>query len=105
REHFPIDQIVEEMVPLFSNSVSEEFLQKLEDHFQLAEICAFAGFPLIVEGNVVGVLTAYCPGIISEAVFKDLAPLTDTMAQYIQGKRGEEKLHEQEQQYRSIFEA
>ncbi|MFI4875352.1 MAG: PAS domain-containing protein, partial [Blastopirellula sp. JB062] len=53
---------------------------------------AFAGYPLTVEGRVIGVLATFARHELSEATLRDLAPLADAIAQYVVRKRGEQIL-------------
>ncbi len=72
---------------------------------QATGMVAFAGYPLMVDGRVVGVLALFARHTLSEAVLNDLAPLADSIAQYLDRKHAEAKLRQQEEQYRSIFDA
>ena len=65
---------------------------------------AFAGYPLAVEGRVVGVLAVFSRHAFSESVLADLAPLADAIAQCIERKRGEEALRESEGRHRFLAE-
>lgn len=57
---------------------------------------AFAGYPLLVEGRVLGVLAVFARHAFSEAVLGDLSPISDAIAQHIERKRGEAALHASE---------
>jgi GAF domain-containing protein len=63
---------------------------------------AFAGYPLAVEGRVVGVLALFARHALSETVLADLAPLADAVAQCIERKRGEQALRESEGRHRFL---
>ena len=58
-------------------------------------IVAFAGYPLIVEGRLVGVLATFAREPLGENAFKTLASVADTMAQGIERKRVERQLRHQ----------
>ena len=102
-DRLPVQKIVDEGVPFSSNDVCTDL--KIVDENDCRPVRAFAGYPLIIEGHSMGVIGVFTSGVISPATLKDLAPLADTIAQYIQRKRGEDTLQEREQQYRGIFEA
>ncbi|PQO46916.1 PAS domain S-box protein [Blastopirellula marina] len=53
---------------------------------------AFAGYPLTVEGRVLGVLATFSRQELSDAILSDLAPLADSIAQYVVRKRSEQIL-------------
>ncbi|UUO07247.1 PAS domain S-box protein [Blastopirellula sp. J2-11] len=53
---------------------------------------AFAGYPLTIEGRVIGVLATFARHELSDAILSDLAPLADAIAQYVVRKRGEQIL-------------
>ena len=66
---------------------------------------AFAGYPLVVDDRVLGVLAMFSRQSLSNPVLDDLAPLADQVAQYIDRKRAEERLRESELRYRLIGQA
>ena len=53
---------------------------------------AFAGYPIIAEGRVLGVLALFSRHHLSETVLNDLAPLADGIAAAIERRRAEEQL-------------
>jgi PAS domain S-box-containing protein len=67
-------------------------------------LVAFAGYPLAIEGHVVGVLAMFSRSQLSKAVQQDLVPLSDGIAQFIERKRTEENLRENEQRFRTLVE-
>ena len=66
---------------------------------------AFAGYPLIVEKRVVGVLAMFSRQPFPETVLHELKPLGDGIAQYIDRKEGEEALRESEERSRLLLES
>ena len=58
---------------------------------------AFAGYPLLVENRLVGVMAIFWKHTVSEAVLADLAPIADGVAQCIERKSAEDTLHRREQ--------
>ncbi len=66
---------------------------------------AFAGYPLIVDDRMVGVMALFSQRLLSEAVLSDLAPLAESIAQYIDRRRNEAALRESELRYRLVGQA
>ncbi len=65
----------------------------------------FAGYPLLVEGRVVGVMALFSRHHFSDVIFADLAPLADAVAQCIERKRIEESLRTGEARFRQLAES
>jgi PAS domain S-box-containing protein len=57
---------------------------------------AFAGYPLLVEDRLVGVVALFARHTLSESILDTLASIADTIAQGIERKRAEEKVHRSE---------
>ena len=104
-DYFPIAQIAGQMQMSSSQSVLTEYLSQFAPETLNPAVTSFVGYPLIVDGKAVGVLAVFCEQDIPDLTQKDLAPLANTIAQFIERKQGEIKLQEQGEQYRSIFEA
>ncbi len=66
---------------------------------------AFAGYPLLVEDRVVGVVAMFARRPLTDAILSDLAPLTDQIAQHVHRKRAEAALRESELRYRLVGQA
>ncbi len=66
---------------------------------------AFAGYPLLVDNRVVGVLAIFWRQAVSEAVLGDLAPIADSLAQCIERKVVEVGLQRREQTARFLAQA
>ncbi len=64
---------------------------------------AFAGYPLIVESRVVGVLALFSRQALAESVLIELKPLGDGIALYIDRKESEEALRETEERSRLLL--
>jgi PAS domain S-box-containing protein len=64
---------------------------------------AFAGYPLIVESRVVGVLALFSREPLAETVLIELKPLGDGIALYIDRKESEEALRETEERSRLLL--
>ncbi|MGH3848972.1 MAG: PAS domain S-box protein, partial [Pseudonocardiaceae bacterium] len=60
---------------------------------------AFAGYPLLVEEQVYGVLALFARAPLHDGILKDLHPIADGIAQFINRKQVEESLRLSEQRY------
>ncbi|HEY9711001.1 MAG TPA: ATP-binding protein, partial [Oculatellaceae cyanobacterium] len=67
------------------------------------EIIAFVGYPLVVENQLVGVLTTFSHQPITENTFKALASVADEIALGIERKQVEQALFRERQQLREII--
>jgi PAS domain S-box-containing protein len=67
-------------------------------------LVSFAGYPLAVEGRVVGVMALFARHSLSEATLNTLAAVADAIAQGIERKRSEAAIQASEHQFRAIVE-
>lgn len=63
---------------------------------------AFAGYPMLLEGGVLGVMALFARRAFSDTAFNELAPIADTIAQWIKRRRAEAALRDSEEQLRSF---
>ena len=68
-------------------------------------LVAFAGYPLIVQDRVVGVMAMYARHPLSPFVIKSLAPVADGLAVGIERRRAEDELRRSEQRFERVFRA
>ena len=66
------------------------------DGARVEGMVAFAGFPLLAGGEVVGVLAMFSREPISHAAMETLGTVSDTIAQSIQRKQAEETVRRSE---------
>lgn len=94
---FKIGRIAQNRQALLTNDVQHD--PNIGDPEWAARegMVAFAGYPLLIGEQVVGVLAIFWRHAVSEAVLSDLAPVADQMAQCIQRKSVEDSLREREQ--------
>ncbi len=64
---------------------------------------AFAGYPLLAEGRVVGVMGMFCRHPLSDSVLDVMASVANTIAVGIDRKRAEEALREREAHLQTII--
>ncbi len=89
---FKIGRIAQSRLPHLSNDVPHD--PNISDPEWAARegMVAFAGYPLLAEGEVVGVLAVFSRHVFTEAVLGDLAPLADSIAQSIERQQAERAL-------------
>lgn len=99
----PIGQIAQKRQPYLVNNLLNE-PEICTPEWALQEgIVAFAGYPLIVENQLVGAMTMFSRQPISEEIFNALASVADEMALGIERKQVEQALDRERQQLREII--
>jgi PAS domain S-box-containing protein len=98
-----IGQIAEERKPHLTNDVCND--PRISDRQWAREqkMVAFAGYPLLVEDRVVGVMAMFARHKLAEDALEALATVAAPIAQGIERKRAEQALGESEQRFRSAF--
>lgn len=66
---------------------------------------SFAGYPLLAEGQVRGVIAMFGREAFSDVVFSGLVPLAEQVAQFLQRKEADAALRESELRYRMVGQA
>ena len=94
--HLKIGLIALERTPHVTNDVINDPRLSNRDWARVEGMVAFAGFPLLAGGQVVGVLAMFSRDPIREAVMETLATISDTIAQGIQRKQAEEEVRRSE---------
>ncbi len=80
--------------PLLSNALCEHpAIDREWKHRE--DLVAFAGYPLIVDGRLVGAMALFASRALGEAVVQALATIADGVAQFIQRKQSENLLEYQ----------
>ena len=102
---FKIGQIAHERKPHLTNSVIGDARVSNQEWAKDEKMTAFAGYPLIVEDNLVGVIGMFSRNIVGEATFDTLASISNTIALGIERKRIEESRFESEERLRLATEA
>ncbi len=100
---FIVGRIAEEQKPHLTNNLLDDRQLSILEWALLQEIIAFAGYPLIVENQLVGVLTIFARQPITQATFNALASVADEMALGIERKQVEQALDRERQQLREII--
>jgi PAS domain S-box-containing protein len=87
-----IGLIAEERKPHLTNDVLNDKRISRPDWAKEERMVSFAGYPLLVEGEVVGVLAMFAHRNLGPDTLEALGTVADTIAQGIERKRTEEKL-------------
>ncbi len=92
---FKIGRIARTGQPHLTNSVQDDPNVSDPAWARREEMVAFAGYPLAVEGRVVGVAAMFARRPLSEAALTDLSSLAEGMGQYLDRRRAEERVRRQ----------
>jgi PAS domain S-box-containing protein len=97
-----IGLIAQERKPHLSNDVQND--PRVSDHnwATTEKMQSFAGYPLVVEGRLVGVMGTFSRKALTQSTLDALALIADAIAQGIERKRTEEALRAGEQSFRLI---
>jgi PAS domain S-box-containing protein len=94
--HLKIGLIALDRTPHITNDVLNDSRLSDPDWARVEGMVAFAGFPLLAGGQMVGVLAMFSRHAISQAVTETLATISDTIAQGVQRKQAEEAVRRSE---------
>jgi predicted ATPase/GAF domain-containing protein len=94
--HLRIGLIAQERTPHITNDVVNDPRLSDRDWARVEGMAAFAGFPLLAGGQIVGVLAMFSHEPIDQAAMETLATISDTIAQGIQRKQAEEEVRRSE---------
>lgn len=101
---FKIGLIARERKHHFTNSVIDEPHISDRDWVKREGMVSFAGFPLLVEERLVGVVAMFARKLLDEFTFRALASAADIIALGIDRKQAEEALRASESKYRMLLE-
>ena len=101
---FKIGLIAQERQPHLTNDVLGDPRVHDKEWAQREGMVSFAGYPLIVEGRVVGVMALFARQELAGDTIEALASVADVIAQGIQRKRAEQALTESRERYRAVVE-
>jgi PAS domain S-box-containing protein len=106
---FKIGLIAEEREPHLSNEVQTDPRVGDKEWAKREGMISFAGYPLMVDGRVIGVLAMFARRELPERTLNALAAISDGIASAIVRKRAESErerlVHELENERRRLFEA
>ena len=99
---FKIGRIAQERKPHLTNDVLND--PQVSDHewANSKKMTSFAGFPLVVEDRLVGVVAMFSRKLLNDAAFKAVATIADGIALGIERCQAEIKLKEQTEILKSV---
>ena len=101
---FKIGLIARERQPHLTNDAQNDPRVHDKEWARREGMVAFAGYPLIVEGRVVGVMALFARQELAGDTIEALASVAEVIAQGIQRKRAEQDLTESRERYRAVVE-
>ncbi|MBI3852873.1 MAG: PAS domain S-box protein [Verrucomicrobia bacterium] len=101
---FKIGLIAQERKPHLTNSVIGDPRVNDQEWARREGMVAFAGYPLLVEDRVIGVMALFARHPLSDTTLTALGSVADAIAVGIERKRAEEALRENERRFRATFE-
>ena len=90
---FKIGLIAQERRPHLTNAVVGDPRVPAQEWAEREGMVAFAGYPLVVEDRLVGVMAMFARHPLSDATLRAMASVADGIAVGIERKRAEERLH------------
>ncbi len=97
---FKIGLIAQERQPYLTNNVHDDPRVNNSEWALKDGINSFAGYPLLLEGRLVGVMKMFARKKLAEDTLEALASVADIISQGIERKRAEEALLKSEEQLR-----
>jgi PAS domain S-box-containing protein len=101
---FKIGRIAENGEPHLTNTVQQDPWVGDPEWARREGMVAFAGYPLRVGEDVLGVVAAFARQPLAPATLQAFASVAHNLAQFIKRKRAEEALRESEEKYRALIE-
>jgi PAS domain S-box-containing protein len=92
--HWNAGRVARKRRPHLTNGVSDDESYELREWVQQEGLAAYAGYPLIVEDRLVGVIAMFARQPLTEAAQGALASVADVIALGIERKRAEEALQQ-----------
>jgi PAS domain S-box-containing protein len=92
---FNIGRVASTRQPYLTNAVHQDPNVSNAEWVKQEGLIAFAGYPLVVEERVIGVVAMFARHPLTEGTLTDLAPLADVIAQYIDRRFAQELLRRQ----------
>ncbi len=100
-----IGRIAQERRPHWTNDVSHDPQVSDPDWARREGMVAFAGYPLLAEDQLLGVMALFARQPLAQEVFDGLTPVAEVIAQGILRRRAETQLRESEERNRLLLES
>lgn len=101
---YKIGQIAADRKPHLTNEVIGDPQVSNQEWAKREKMTAFAGYPLIVENRLVGVIGMFSRSVLSHTELDALASVANVVALGIERKQSDEILKSSEEQYRALVE-
>ncbi len=92
---FKIGRIASSRRPHLTNTVVDDPQVSDRAWAKREGMVAFAGYPLVVEDRLLGVMAMFARQSLTEGILTELAPLAEGIAQFIDRRRAEERFRDQ----------
>jgi PAS domain S-box-containing protein len=102
---YKIGLIAQEKNPHLTNSVQSDARVSDKEWAKREGMVAFAGYPLLLEGRVLGVLAMFARRPLAEDILKALGSVADSLALGLERKRAQAALAESEARFSVAFQA
>lgn len=100
-----IGLIAQEKMPHLTNDVPHDPRVSNQDWARREGMVAFAGYPLLLEGRVLGVVALFARRPLGEDTLQELGVMAHSLASGIERKRAETRLRDSEQRFSKVFQA
>jgi PAS domain S-box-containing protein len=101
---YKIGLIAQERRPHLTNDVPDDPRVSDKTWARREGMRAFAGYPLLVEQRVVGVVAMFARHALAQQALDELAGVIEGLAQYVERKRAQEALQRSEERFRKLIE-
>lgn len=101
---YKIGRIAADRKPHLTNEVIGDPQVSDQEWAKREKMTAFAGYPLIIENRLVGVIGMFSRNVLSKTAVDALASVANVLALGIERKQSDETLKESEEQYRALVE-
>jgi PAS domain S-box-containing protein len=100
-----VGRIAQEREPHLSNTVLEDPWVSDKEWAKREGMVAFAGYPLVVEDRLLGVVALFSRSVLADDTLEALASIASLIAQGVERRRSHETLKESEERFRHVSES
>src|SRR3984957_419200 len=101
----PNKELIGDGKPVLLNNLKSDSRVPCHEWVTQEGIVAYAGYPLMLENRLIGLLSVYSHNALSTAVIQEMGSVANGIALTIERKRSEEALNASEGKYRSVVES